>query len=1237
MPRIPSFCSPLRRTAALLAMLPCMLFEQAQGQSLPGGFADQLFLGGWVEPVGTTWDANGRMYVWEKRGMVWIVENGVRLPAPLIDISDEVGNWRDHGCLGFALDPDFLTNGRIYLLYQVDRHHLMNHGTPNYNPATNEYFAASIMRITRYTAVGPMFNTVDPASRFVLLGETAQTGVPNLHESHSTGSLVFGTDGTLLATLGDGASYSSVDVGSAGETYWSQALADGIIRPEENVGAFRSQMLGSYNGKLVRLDPNTGNGVPSNPFYDPQAPRSAKSRVWALGLRNPFRMTIRPGSGSTDPADGMPGTLYIGDVGWNVWEDLHVCTEGGQNFGWPLFEGMDAHSGYMNALTQNKEAPNPLFDGINCTQQFFHFQDLLKQDTPIHLNGHPNPCDPSIQISNNVPKFFHVRPAIDWRHGNQSRTGIYVGNAAATVNLNDPASPVPGPSFGGNAAVGGTWITGQGWPQGYQNVFFGADYVSGWMRRFEFDEEDKPRSVHNFGTGLGAVVHASEGPEGCIYYVRYNSSAVRRICNLQTVNLPPAAVATQDVQYGPSPLAVQFSGLQSNDPEGGPLTYAWNFGDGGTSNDPQPLHVFQAPGQEPLTRTVTLTVTDDQQQSNSTQIIVSLNNTPPVVEIISFEDGGTYPVGVDTLYALEADVTDLEHGPGELSYAWRTTLHHNTHSHPEAIDPSPVTSTTISGVGCDGETYSYQVELTVTDAGGLSTTVSHWIHPRCYAIHPTAVLLTDPGVGTAPLMVVFDGSESYDPGEVVSYHWDFGDGQTATGSSTSHVYDDEGEYLVTLTVTDDDGLTGQAFRYVSVVGLEPPQCVGPMGSVLRQVWTNIGGTTVADLTNSPAYPDSPNLTNNPTSFQGPVDWTNNYGTRMRGYIVPSVSGTYVFTATSDDASQVWLSVNSDPRHRKLICTVPGWTSPSEFTKYPSQVSAPVHLEAGAYYYVEMLQKEGSGGDHLALWWQTPLNGTRTVVPGANLAPWVDCPPSARVRVMLQGAYDAQANLMRDALRADNLLPLTEPYTAAGFVHAGGGGGEVMPASMTTVQGANALVDWVLVELRSKNNPSQVLLTRSALLQRDGDVVGVDGRSRLLFNVPVDDYFISLRHRNHLGVRTLQPVRLDRNDRLVDLTLPTTAVHGTDPLHVLGNGKRALWAGNVVPDAVLKYTGADNDRDPILISVGGNVPTATTSGYHPADVNLDGAVKYTGADNDRDAILINIGGSVPTGVRLEQLP
>ena len=86
-----------------------------------------------------------------------------------------------------------------------------------------------------------------------------------------------------------------------------------------------------------------------------------------------------------------------------------------------------------------------------------------------------------------------------------------------------------------------------------------------------------------------------------------------------------------------------------------------------------------------------------------------------------------------------------------------------------------------------------------------------------------------------------------------------------------------------------------------------------------------------------------------------------------------------------------------------------------------------------------------------------------------------------------------------------------------------------------------------------------------------------------------------------------------------------------------NGVMMLWMGNVVPDNAVKYTGQNNDRDRILVRIGGVVPTATAVGYYSEDSNLDGITKYTGIENDRDPILVNIGGVIPTNVRFEQLP
>src|SRR5947207_7821000 len=134
--------------------------------------------------------------------------------------------------LGFALDPNFRVTGFIYLLYVVDRYYLLNFGTPGYNPNSNQYNEATIGRLTRYTCTPSNgFRSVDLASRVILIGETKQTGFPILSYTHGVGSLVFGEDGTLLVSCGDGATADTADQGgSVSGSYAPQGLSDGIIR-----------------------------------------------------------------------------------------------------------------------------------------------------------------------------------------------------------------------------------------------------------------------------------------------------------------------------------------------------------------------------------------------------------------------------------------------------------------------------------------------------------------------------------------------------------------------------------------------------------------------------------------------------------------------------------------------------------------------------------------------------------------------------------------------------------------------------------------------------------------------------------------------------------------------------------------------------------------------------------------------------------------------------------------------
>jgi hypothetical protein len=241
-----------------------------------------------------------------------------------------------------------------------------------------------------------------------------------------------------------------------------------------------------------------------------------------------------------------------------------------------------------------------------------------------------------------------------------------------------------------------------------------------------------------------------------------------------------------------------------------------------------------------------------------------------------------------------------------------------------------------------------------------------------------------------------------------------------------------------------------------------------------------------------------------------------------------------------------------------------------------------------------------------------------------------------LRAMLEGPFQSGSGLMSTQLRTLGLLPQTEPYTAGGYMFEGEGGGEVADTSVMNASGTNAPVDWMVVEVRDAVDPVKVITARAAILQADGDIVDASGSATLRVGVPAGTYHIAVRHRNHLGVMTAAPVALSQSTPLIDLSQPGTATWGIDARKIVG-GTALLWAGDVQGDGVLRYTGAANDRDPILSAIGGAVPTATVTGYQAEDCTLDGAVKYTGAANDRDPILNNIGGVVPTATRSQQLP
>lgn len=253
------------------------------------------------------------------------------------------------------------------------------------------------------------------------------------------------------------------------------------------------------------------------------------------------------------------------------------------------------------------------------------------------------------------------------------------------------------------------------------------------------------------------------------------------------------------------------------------------------------------------------------------------------------------------------------------------------------------------------------------------------------------------------------------------------------------------------------------------------------------------------------------------------------------------------------------------------------------------------------------------------------------------------PMSIAPKALLSGPYQSSTGLMTDSLRVQGLIPLTEPYSTAPFyfVQLAGSGGETTTPAVLNVSGSNAIVDWVYIEIRSASNMNTVIATKNALLQRDGDIVGVDGVSPLnLSMLTQGNYYVSVKHRNHLGVMTASPITLNYGTQSVDFT--------SIPLHtissIINNGPanftgsvQLLWSGDPNHNKNVKYNGSVNDKDPILITVGMGTPNNTVYGYRLEDLNMDGKIRYNNTDNDRLIILNNVGSSTPNKVLSQHTP
>ncbi|WP_040280939.1 hypothetical protein [Psychroserpens damuponensis] len=225
-------------------------------------------------------------------------------------------------------------------------------------------------------------------------------------------------------------------------------------------------------------------------------------------------------------------------------------------------------------------------------------------------------------------------------------------------------------------------------------------------------------------------------------------------------------------------------------------------------------------------------------------------------------------------------------------------------------------------------------------------------------------------------------------------------------------------------------------------------------------------------------------------------------------------------------------------------------------------------------------------------------------------------------VFLQGAMlnPTTTGLMNDTLRESALLPTSSPYEDNATCN----------ASVFNTTGNNAIVDWIWLELRAENDNQELINARSALVQRDGDVVDVDGITPVMMQAAPTNYFVVVKHRNHLGAMSAATINLSDNaSTTVDFTSPSFSTFGSHALVILNAGATALWAGDANTDDSITFSGSNNDVNAIkdyILADPNNILTFITyvsSGYLNFDVDLNSAARFSGSPNDSNIIKDNI--------------
>ncbi|ALU93663.1 glycosyl hydrolase [Streptomyces globisporus C-1027] len=585
----------------------------------------------------------------------------------------------EEGLQGIAVDPDFTANRFVYLYYSP-----LLDTPPGDAPTTGSAadFAAWKGHLNLSRFVLKADGTLDLGSEKVVLEVESDRG----QCCHVGGDIDFDAAGNLYLTTGDDTN-----------PFESAGYAPIDERTDRNPQFDAQRSSGNTNdlrGKLLRIKPTSDGGytVPAGNLF---APGTANTRpeIYAMGFRNPFRMSV----------DKKSGAVYIGDYGPDAGTtdpnrgpsgqvEFNRVTQPG-NFGWPYCTGTNTPTETYGEYTFPSGPSGAKYD---CA------------------SGPANNSFRNTGLATLPP----ARPA--WIR--------YAGDAGSPPEFGGGSeSPMAGPVYNFDADLD----SAVKFPASLDGRFFAAEYGRKWIKPVEVKADGSPGTIDTFPWTGTQVMDSAFGPDGALYVLDYGTGAgnqaLYRVEYLAGSNRSPVAKAAADRTSGPTPLAVSFSSAGSADPEGGNLTYAWDFGDGTTSTDPNPSHTYTTAG----TYNPTLTVTDPEGLTGTASLVVTAGNTAPTVTLTTPADGSLFSFGDSVPFTVT--VSDPEDGTVDCSKVKVTyLLGHDSHRH--QITSKNGCSGTID-VPVDGEHDSaaniYGVfDAEYTDAGGLTTHSDSILQPR---------------------------------------------------------------------------------------------------------------------------------------------------------------------------------------------------------------------------------------------------------------------------------------------------------------------------------------------------------------------------------------------------------------------------------------------------------------------------------------------------------------------------